>query len=123
MKTLTLIMTLSFSLSAFATQLFTVERITDGQGKTGIALNAGFHEDGFGGKIHACYRGPAAGVCAMIKRSAGHSLRAYQQGEHGYFEVVSCELVGDKVELEYTRRTDYGDSDVTMTIANCDDVI
>ena len=85
---------------------------------------AGFYENGFQSPKEICYVGSAKDVCGIVEKVAAEVVEAYSSGDHGYFEIQSCTVNENEVNLTYQRITDYdGTSGVqplsTYVVAAC----
>ena len=66
-----------------------------------------FYNEGGQPKNAFCYIGLADDVCALVKKDADLSIAAYEDGDHSYVEVSSCQVSGDSVHVDYRLSNDY----------------
>lgn len=120
MKVLLIAALLVSSALANATKIFSTDQYTDSQGRVISETTRGFTENGFQSPSSVCFRGDIKNVCQLIDQTQAAALEAYSSGEHGYFEVSSCNVTGATVQLVYDQITDWGDkTDLTLTITKC----
>lgn len=120
MKVLVIAALLVSSALANATEIFSTDQYTDSQGRVISETARGFTENGFQSPSSVCFRGDIKNVCQLIDQAQEAALEAYSSGDHGYFEVSSCDVIGATVKVVYDQLTDYDDTkDVKLTITKC----
>lgn len=118
MKTYSItLISLMISAQAMATTI--VAKDYRGSDKTQFVVSTGLNENGFTRSDLICFTGDVTGVCSLIEKEASSSEEKYSQGEHGYFNVKTCEVSEGSVDLAYDRFTDYGNEEQSLRIEKC----
>lgn len=108
---------LLISFSALATVIVGVDYANDDPSDIEVSRRMG--ETGFFRHDLVCFAGKPDGACKLIEKEAKETRNEYSRGAHGYFEVRSCVVEQNKVNLKYERITDYGNEDVSLVIEEC----
>ena len=103
--------------SAYATVIVGVDYANDDPSDIEVSRRMG--ETGFFRHDHICFVGKPDGACKLIEKESVETRNDYSRGAHGYFEVRSCGVEQNKVNLKYERITDYGNEDVSLVIEEC----
>jgi hypothetical protein len=118
MKSLSIVfLSLLLSVQAMATSI--VAKDYHGGDKTQVEVSRGLNENGFTRSDLVCFTGDVAGVCALIEKEALNSEKTYSEGEHGYFNVKTCDVSEGSVDLAYDRYSDYGNEEQSLRIEQC----
>lgn len=85
---------------------------------------SGFYDNGFQHSDSACYHGKVEDVCALMAQEEETQKASYSEGEHGYFEIQSCDVQGQEATVKYQRITDYDGTEgaaplTTLVIGRC----